>query len=219
MNNTVLRPFRGFLSPGLYFSSGNCLLLVSFSSTPTDLGAYTEIWLITPDNQRILYVDPEAAGSVVGTFHDFHRMAGASVASEWSDSDTLRVRMQAMDETTLDLRVRIGPSLGTRILNPVLKITPRALMRTGPMVAISEMSVNLLLGLGGLKLAGQTETGKAYLNEADRLAVVKEASAKLNQEDLGELCCPPKPILFGDIKVPNRACFSFGALNLEYARP
>jgi hypothetical protein len=219
MNESLLRPFRGFLTPGLYFSSNYCLWLLNFSSTPTDLGAYSEIWLITPEDKRILYVDPEAAGPIVGTFHNFHEMVGASVAWEWSASDTLHVDMKAMDETTLDLHLGLGSSLGTRILNPVLKITPQALMRSRPMVAISEISLNLLLGLGGLKIAGKTETGKAFLNEADRLAIVKEASARLNHEDLGALTRPPKPILFGDAKVPNCAFFSFGTLNLEYAKP
>lgn len=219
MNKSLLRPFRGFLTPGLYFSSGYCLWLLNFSSTPTDLGAYSEIWLITPEDKRILYVDPEAAGPIVGIFHDFHEVVGASVTWEWPDSDTLHVGMKATDGTTLDLRVSLGSSLGTSILNAVLRITPRALMRTSPMVAISEISLNLLLGLGGLKIAGRTEKDKAYLNEADRLAVVKEASARLNDEDLGKLARPSKPILFGDAKVPNRAFFSFGTLNLEYTKP
>lgn len=215
MNKSLLRPFRGFVIPGMYFSSGYCLCLFNFSSTPTDLGAYSDIWLITPEEKRILYTDPEAAGAIVCTFHDFHEVVGASLVWEWSTSETFHVGMEAMDGTTLDLQVSLGSSLGTRVLNAVTKITPRALMMTSPMVAISEISLNLLLGLGGLKIVGRTETGKAYLNEADRLAVVKEASARLNDRDLGKLTRPPKPILFGQVRVPNRALFSFGTLHLE----
>ena len=88
---------------------------------------------------------------------------------------------------------------------------------TNPMVAVSEISLNGLLGLGGLKIAGRFETGKAYLNQADHLAVVKETTAKFNGNDLGELTRPPKPILFGQFKVPNRALFCRGILHLEYA--
>jgi hypothetical protein len=216
MNKGLLRPFRGFLTPGLYFSTGYCLCLLNFDSTPTDVGSYFEIWLITPEDKRILYIDPEAAGRIVGTFHDFHEIVASNITSKWTNAGTLHVDMNAMDETTLDLHVQLGSSLGARILNTIIRITPRALMLTSPMIAVSEISLNLLLGLGVLKIAGKTETGKGYLNEADKLAVVKEASALLNGSDLGELACPPKPILFGDVKVPDRAFFSFGTLHLEY---
>ena len=128
----------------------------------------------------------------------------------------LHVGMEVMDSTTLDMQVTLGSSLGTNVLNTVIKLVPPTLMLTSPMMSVAETSLNFLLGLGGVKIAGRFETGKAYLNQAERLAVVKEARAKLNGTDLGELTTPPEPILFGEFKVPNRALFSRGTLHLEY---
>jgi hypothetical protein len=216
MNTKRLLPFRGFLTPGLYFSSGYCLFLINFDSTPTEVGAYFEVWLVTPDDKRVLYVDPEAAGPIVCIFHQFDEVVGASLVSEWVDADTLHVRMKAVDDTDLNVHVQLGSSRAAGILNALLKVTPRAAKLSRPMVMLSEIAINALLGLGWAKLAGKTETGKDYLAEADKLAVVKEASARLNGVDLGALSRPRQPILFGDLKVPNRALLSFVTLNLEY---
>jgi len=202
--------------PGIYFSNGYCLMPLNFSSTPTNWGAYSEMWLITPEDKRILYVDPEEAGNIVCTFHHCHEVIGAHLLWEWSTPKTLHIGMEATDSSTLDMQIILDSSFGTGVLNTVIKFVPQKLMITSPMVAVSEISLNLLLGLGGVKIAGRFETGKAYLNQAERLAVVKEATAKLNGSDLGELTCPPKPISFGQFKVPNRALFSRGVLHLEY---
>jgi len=217
MNKSLLRPFRGFLIPGMYFSTGYCLMPLNFSSTPTNLGAYSEIWLITPEGKRILYVDPEAAGDIVCTFHHCHEVVAASLDWEWSTPEKLHIGMEAKNSSTLDMQVILGSSLGTGVLNAVIKFVPQKLMMTRTVMAFSEICLNMLLGLGGLKIAGRFETGKAYVNQAEHLAVVKEATAKLNGSDLGELTRPLKPILFGQFKVPNRALFCRGILHLEYA--
>ena len=216
MNKSLLRPFRGFFSPGLYFTSGHAMRLYNFTSTPKEVGAFFQVWMMTPKDKKILYVDPEAAGAIVSTWFNFDEVVGASISWEWPDSDTLQINMEAVDGTILDLHLGLGSSLATSILNTILKITPQALMRTRPMLAISDISFNLLLGLGGVHIAGKTETGKAYVTEADRLALVKKASARLNGEDLGTLTHPPKPIFFGPSRVANRPIFAFGTVNLEH---
>jgi hypothetical protein len=67
-------------------------------------------------------------------------------------------------------------------------------------------------------IRGKTETGKAYVTEADKLAVVREVSAVLNGEDLGALTRPPQPIYFGPSRVADRPVFAFGTANLELTR-
>lgn len=215
MNKSLLRPFRGFFSPGLYFTSGYGMRLYNFTSTPTEVSAFFQVWMMTPEDKKILYVDPEAAGAIVSTWYNFDEVVGASISWEWSDPDTLHINVKAVDGTILDLHLVLGSSLATTILNTIVKITPQALMRTRPMLAISDISFNLLLGLGGVHIAGKTETGKAYVTEADKLALVKKASAILNGEDIGTLTHPPKPIFFGPSRVANRPIFAFGTVNLE----
>lgn len=215
MNKRLLRPYRGFFSPGLYFTSGHGMRIYNFTSTPKDVGAFFQVWMMTPEGKKILYVDPEAAGDIVSTWYNFDDVVGASISWEWLEEDTININMETMDGTTLDLQLDLGSSLGTIILNTIVKITPQFIMSTQPMLAISNISFNLLLGLGGVDIAGKTETGKDYVTEADRLTIVKKASAKLNGEDLGVSTQPPKPIFFGPSKVANRPIFAHGTVNLE----
>jgi hypothetical protein len=122
--------------------------------------------------------------------------------------------MEAGDGTTLDLRLSLGSSPATTLLNTVVAITPQALMRTRPVLAVSDIGFNLLLGLGGVHITGTTETGKPYVTEANRLALVKHASAQLNGEDLGALAQPPKSLFFGPSRVADRAILAFGTVHL-----
>ena len=215
MSKPTMRPFRGYLVSGMCFSSGHALMLLNFYSTPTVIPAYTEVWLVTPTDERILFVDPEPAGPLVAQYHDFKRIVGAQTKWTWPTPDTLQVDVQAKDGTALAMEVKLHSNVATGVLNTILKVTPRAILRTAPMVAVSDLSTNLMLGLGGLRIAGKTETGKRYRDEADRLALVGSATAKLNGTDLGTLGSPAKPIRFGDINFgPRAACF-FGDLYLE----
>lgn len=213
--NKNLRPFHGFFSPGLYFASGHGMRLYNFTSAPTDVDPFFQIWMMTPAGKKILYVDPVAARAIVSTWYSFDEVVESSISWEWPESDTLHVDVEAHNGTTLELQLTLGSSLATAVLNTIIAITPRALMRTRPMLAISGLSFNLLLGLGGVHIKGETETGKDYVTEADKLRVVRDASAVLDGEDLGPLTRPPAPITFGPSKVADRPVFAFGTAYLE----
>jgi hypothetical protein len=210
-----LSPFTGFFSPGLYFTSGHGMRLYNFTSTPEGVAPFFQIWVMTPEGKRVLYVDPKSAEAIISTWYSFDEVVGASIDWEWPDSDVLNVRVGSAEGTALDLRLSLGTSLPTTLLNAIVAVTPRALMRTRPMLAISDVSFNALLGLGGVHISGKTETGKPYVTEADRLMVVKEASALLDDKDLGRLRRPPKPIYFGPSRVADRAVLAFGTAYLE----
>ena len=218
MSNPHLRPFIGYLNPGMYFSSGHIICIYAMESTPVDPSSYFELWVIAPDGKRTLYIDPKEAGHNVAIFHDMDETVATEIVREWPESNTLHVSATGTDETKIDLRVNLGSTLGTAILNATIRMTPSALARTRLMSAISTTSLNLLVTRGGPKVAGRTETDRAYLVEPRKLAIVKAASATINGDDLGELVRPPRPIVFGgDVVIPNRSFFSFGTLNLEYA--
>ena len=214
MNERRLGPWRGFFSPGIYFSSGHCLWLYNWESTP--VGPYTQAWVISPDEKRTLYVDPLEAGQTVCLFHEFDNVVGSDLTWGWSGSQALSVHMTATDETVLDLSITLSTPLAAKLLNGMIKSSPRPLAKTAPMLAVSQASLDILLGTNPLKITGSTETGKRYRSDADRLAVVAEASATLNGEDLGALTRPEREFSFGDAKTPNRPIFVFGTLNLEY---
>ena len=114
MNRRRLRPARGFFSPGIYFSSGHCVWLFNWESTP--VGPYTHVWVISPEDRRSLYVDPVEAGQSVCLFHDFDNVVGSNLDWRWSDAKTLSVDMRAADETVLELSVTLGTPLAARLI-------------------------------------------------------------------------------------------------------
>ncbi|MGD1995018.1 MAG: hypothetical protein PVI59_17630 [Anaerolineae bacterium] len=114
-----LRPFDGFFSPGLYFTSGHGMRLYNFTSTPRDVEAFFQIWMMTPAGKKILYVDPEGASAIISTWYTFDEVVGSSISWEWPDSDTLDVDVEADDGTTFDLRLVLGSSLATALLNTI----------------------------------------------------------------------------------------------------
>lgn len=209
-----LQPFPGHFVPGACFESGHCVWLLEFTSTPTRFDSYTELWLIAPDGERVLYTDPGAAADEVLNYHEFDRTADASITCRFSRS-TVDVAMEGADETSLELTASVGQTLGTRVLNAVIAATPGSILRSRFGTRVSTLSVNLLLDANGLKVAGRTETDRRYRLDADRTSVVRDATATLNGTDLGPLQPPGRPVEFGDAKTTADALYIPGTLHLE----
>ena len=123
--------------------------------------------------------------------------------------------MDAADGTTLEVTASIGQTLGTRVLNAVIAATPRSILRSRFGTRVSTLSLNLLLDSNGLRVAGRTETDRRYRLDADRTAVVRDATATLNGTDLGPLQPPGRSIEFGDAKTTADALYIPGTLHLE----
>lgn len=210
-----LSPFDGIQSPGMCFSSGHCICPVTYGSTPTPIDGYDELWLITPEGDRILYTDPAEAGAYAETFHEFDRTIGASITWEEATQDSISVSLEADDETTVTLRASLGATVQTRLLNLLVALTPGAVVRTSLGATLITRVLARVIETNGLKIAGTTETGEPYRVEADTLRAVTSASAMVNGEDLGALVPPDRRIAFGDHVIPADPFFMFGTLYLR----
>lgn len=211
-----LQPFHGLLTPGICFTNGHCVMIYNFSSTPTRIGAYDEIWLFTPEGERWLYTDPPEARPYVETYHDFDQTRGATITWNQADEDRVAFALTGEDGTTLELDVDLGSTTATRLLNMITALTPQFLLRTAIGRAVSTLSFNQLLDANGMQIAGETETQEPYRVEPTVLRAVTGATATLNGNDLGAVQPPDRLISFGDAKVMDEPIFSFGDL---YLRP
>lgn len=211
-----LQPFRTHQSPGLSFARGYCLCPIHYSTTPTHIDGYDEVWLITPDGERRLYSDPSEAGPLTQQYHKFDRTVGASITWEHASHDRVALHLDGEDGTTVDLRATLGVTTGIRLLNMIASLTPRPILRTSIGETVTNLSFAQFIDTNGMKIAGTTETGEPYRAEADTIRAVTSASATVNDDDLGDLTKPDRPIEFGDHIVPNEPLFVFGAL---YLRP
>lgn len=209
-----LVPFSGRVIPGVCFSSGYCLWVIDFVSTPTNIGSYREVWVITPDGERILYTDPEAAREIVLQSHDFDQVHGGEITQEQIGSNTTQVTLDGADGTTLELKYSIDQSLGTRVMNLLGTLTPSAVLRTDLGSRISTRSCNFWLDANGTKVAGETEAGADYRLEPDRMFRVLTASASLDGTDLGSQTSPDRRIEFGDIIVAEAPLYFEGEIYL-----
>lgn len=214
--NGALHPFRGLQSPGICFSSGHCLVFNKYSSTPTSIEAFDEIWIVSPDGERLLYTDPSKAGSYTERYHDFDRVVGAAISWEQANEDRVALHLDGEDGTVLELSADLGVSPRIRVLNTITSLTPQPIVRTSIGQTISTLALGQLIESNGLNIAGVTETQEPYRVQADSIRLVTCATATLDTEDLGEVAPPNRPIEFGEHKVPNDPLITFGAI---YLRP
>lgn len=212
-----LHPFSGFLLPGICFTSGYCVWLFDMASTPNPIDSYKELWVITPDDEVTLYVDPFEAAPYVELYHDFDEIVGADITWEQADPSGITAAMNAENGTTLSIQTTLGSSLGTSLLNAITTVTPQPILRTSIGESISNLSFDLLMNANGLKVAGVTDRQEPYRVEAETLRVIADASATLNDGDLGTVSPPDRRIEFGDAIVPNDPFVSFGELFLPFA--
>lgn len=214
--NPTMQPFHGVLSPGICFASGHCVVLNNYTSTPTSIGAIDEVWMVTPEGERLLYADPPEAGPIIETYHDFDRTRGAEITWGQANEDSVEVDIDAEDGTTFTLRADLGVSRKIRLLNAMMTLTPRPIVRTSVGQRVITLSFRQLIETNGLKIAGRTETQEPYRVEADNMRAVTSADAMVDGEDLGEVGPPDRLIEFGDHSVPNEPLIVFGDI---YLRP
>ncbi|MHB1005478.1 MAG: hypothetical protein ACYC3S_07500 [Chloroflexota bacterium] len=210
-----LLPFRGLVTPGIYFSSGYALWLARFSDTPTEHGPFAEVWLITPSGERLLFVDPERAGLTASLFHEPDRAFGARIAWRAADYEALALELFASDGTEISLSLKLGSSIDAWVANGFLR-APGSLRHSASLAPFVAKATRDVAGPKGLCLAGRTELGRLYALEPRRVRLVVDAKAQLDGRDLGRPAPPPRPIRFGDWGVPERALVFFGDLYREY---
>jgi hypothetical protein len=214
-----LRPFEGFLSPGLTFESGHVVWLFKFDETPTPHGACSYLWIESPAGDVTMYTDPAVAGEYAKAYHDLDRIEGASIDWPTADLDHLEVELEADDGTTLELSAALAHPLSTRLMEGLAGAIPRAIQRSAIGAAISSFTLNRLMGANGMALRGTTETGTRYWGEANHLRTVSDASARLDGIDLGQQVSGTSTHDFGDVKTAREPYVVFGALHLEYPAP
>lgn len=196
-----LKPYRGTAIPGLCFASGHCLLAFDFASTPPGVEPFSYVWIVTPDDERTLYAAPESGLELVSGYHDVEREVAADITWDQTGADSDRITLAGDDGTELELDVTTGQTTATRILNTMAAITPKAVVRTQIGAALVSDLLDRLLDTRGTKVAGRTEIGESYRFEADHIAVITDATATLDGEDLGASTVPDRPIEFGDVTI------------------
>ena len=220
MDVSSLKAFHGYQSSITAFSSGYYLYLASWDNTPTDFSSFTNLWVITPEDKRMLFSDPPASSEIVCLYHDFHEIYGASISLDWTAGDHLLVRCASLDgDYDLRIEFHVHETLASRVLVALASSPPTRFMVSKPMVAVSNFLVNLLIARGGSAMVGKTETGQPfYHGAADRVMQVKKGSATMNGGDLGHVSSPTWPVEFGDAIPFFQPAIKLGTLYIPYEK-
>lgn len=214
-----LRAFTGRYVPGVCFGSGHCLCLYDFDATPTSRGSGGEVWLVTPDDVRIAYVDdhgPEVgAASTVGRYHALDRSVAAEIDREVGD-DRITLSVRGDDGTAIGWTVWLTRPPLARLLALAGRLTPRVVGGSTVCVGASQVAIDRLFDRFSVRVAGRTETGADYRWAPTDVALVDGGRATLDGRDLGDVVAPPRPITFGDVRAPYPPAVLAGDLLLEY---
>ena len=218
---SVLKPFHGHQSSFLPLTSGHYLYLASWDSTPTPYQEFSNVWLITPKDKRILFVDPQEASRVVTIYHDFHEIHGASIQMQWTAGDKLRVVCESDDaRRRLSFTLLLEETLWSRVLLAINAGPPSRFRLSRPVIRISDFLVNTLVARGGSCLLGRTETGQPfYHGETEHLYLVRGGAADLNGRDLGSFTAPTWSLEFGDAVPFTQPVLKVGSLYIPFGLP
>jgi hypothetical protein len=200
MDLSSLKPYHGYQSSITPFSSDYYFYLASWDNTPTPFPRFSNVWLVTPEDKRILFSDPPASSEIVCIYHDFHEIFGASIGIDWPTENELHIQCHSLDESyDLQVTLQVHESLTSRLLLAIGSGPPTPFRTSSVMATLSNFLVNALVARGGSALVGKTETGQPfYHGEAERLFRVKQGSMSLNGDDLGTVTNPTWPVEFGD---------------------
>ena len=200
MDISLLKAYHGYQSTIIPFSSAHYVYLASWDNTPTRYSSFSNIWVVTPEDKRILFADPPTSSESVCIYHLFHEIYGASISLEWASENQLLVQCVSINgKHELNAEFYLKENLASRALVAFVSSRPTQFMVSKPMVAISNFLLNALVTKGGAMMFGKTETGKPFYNgSAERLMLVEKGSAMMDGKDLGEVSKPTWPVEFGD---------------------
>ena len=217
---SLLKPYHSYQSSIIPLSSKHYIYLAYWDRTPTQFPGFSNVWLVTPENKRILFSDPPASSEIVCLYHEFDEIYGASIRLDWISDNHFNVRCGSIDkEYELIAEFQINEPFSSRLLLALGSGPPTKLRISKTMTAVTNFLVNSLVAKGGSVLVGKTETGQPfYHGDAERLFQVVTGSASLNGEDIGTVTSPTWPVEFGDAVPYFKPVVKLGTLYIPFAQ-
>jgi len=218
MDTPTLETFHGYQSSFIPFSSGYYLYLAKWDTTPTGFSSFSNLWIITPGNNRILYADPQGTSKIVCIYHEFNEIYGADISVEHTATNHLFINCSSLDGVhTIRVELKLVETFGSRLVSGLSSSPPTPLKLSSPMIGISNLLVNLFVAKNGSKIFGKTETGMPYYHgKTDRLFVISQGSANINGKDIGTVSTPTWSLTFGDSVPFYNPVMKIGNLHIPY---
>jgi len=218
MDPNKLKKYHGIQSSIIPLSSQYYFYLASWDKTPTDFPGFTNFWLITPDDHRMLFSDPPESSKIVCIYHYFNEIIGSCITVEWADEKHLKIDCNSKDGLHhLKVDIQVKETLSSKILLKLASGPPTPFRVSKPMVGLSNLLINRIIAKTGSAFLGVTETGQPfYHGETEKIFHITQGSAQYNKKDLGMITNPTWPITFGDAVPFHRPILKLGNLRIPF---
>ena len=209
--------FSGYAVMGVPFASGHVLGLRHFPASSLGPG-YTSVWHRGPDGRWVFCQDvpPEQGCSrYFGSALDGSLVGQIRIV--WSGPREFTVSVKG--DLSLEWRIALTATPGTRLLNAVSRMMPGNLWRNSTALRLMGTAAGLALQAGRVSLVGQVPNGQRFIANPRLIWIVAECAATLNGQDLG----PAAPLRvqerLGDLWIPQRGIFALAQASLEAFDP
>lgn len=209
--------FAGYGVMGVPFSSGHVLALRHFAASSVGPG-YTSVWIRDPAGVWTMHstTDPGAScaryfGSALGS------ASTGGVSLRWRDGYSFSVDVGDGVDLSWDLTLAATPV--TRFVSAVCGAVPERLWRSRAFLRAMGAVAGPLLGAGRLGLTGRVPNGQSFGARPRRIWLVRESTAQLQGQNLGQVAPLSSQDRLGDFWIPQRGIFLIGSSVFEPFNP
>jgi hypothetical protein len=194
---------------GLPFSTGHVLGLRRWTASSVGVG-FTSIWHRDPVGRWTFY---ETVGGESGCRRyfgaDVGRVEIGPIRLDWETSNRVHVRTA---DGSVEWTIEAGSTLMTRLMSAVGASVPAAAWRSPSVLAAMGTVAGRALGVGKLRLTGQTSNSQHFDANPRRIWYVTASRAVVEGVDLG----PPGPLTeqarMADFYFPQRGVLAVGSV-------
>ena len=209
--------FAGYGVMGVPFTSGDLLAMRRFPASSLGQG-YTSVWHRDPQGRWTFYSDvppqlacPRYFGSAVD------EAVVREIEITWSSPRDFTISIE--EDSSLDWHLSLAETPATRLINAVGGVLPDALWRKEVVLKPMGKAASLVLRAGRLGLAGQAPNRQRFIANPMCIWAIQSSTARLGDQDLGEVSPLPLQTRLGDFWLPQRGIFAIGLAFFEPLDP
>jgi hypothetical protein len=205
--------FAGYGVMGVPFTSGDLLAMRRFPASSLGEG-YTSVWHRDPQGRWIFYSDvapqlacPRYFGSAVT------EAVVREIEIAWTGPRAFTISID--DDPGLGWHLTLAETPATRLMNAVGGMLPDALWRKEAVLKPMGKAASLVLRAGRLGLSGQAPNRQGFIANPMLIWAIPSSTARMYDQDLGEVSPLPVQTRLGDFWLPQRGIFAIGRAFFE----
>lgn len=200
----------GYGVMGLPFTSGHVLGLRRWTASSVGAG-FTSIWHRDPAGRWTFYESAGPETACARYFGDDTDLVHVEpIELTWTGDHGLRIR--TTDSDHVDWSVELGATPMTRLMTLAGAGLPPRAWRSPRLLSALGVAAGRLLGVGTVRLTGQTSNGQQFDANPLKIWAVTTSKAVIDGEDLGPVGPLGEQAHLADFYFPQRGIFAVGRI-------